>query len=193
MICCENVFSLSLAAIGNQRKGMEESTPVVSISLHVCVTGSWITEQCWIRYDMCLCSFPSRGFGPCTLLFQHRDSPAGQLCYLLHIQPHTTDLWWDNTLQSYSNLSGLMLDWLIDLFIDWLKALCNQKCDFPVLYTVPVKSLNTCTHSRVFLYFCYFLHYRKIVKTSKLWNNTWNHVVTKESVKQIFHILDSSK
>ena len=30
----------------------------------------------------------------------------------------------------------------------------------------------TPTHSRVFLYFYYFLHCRIIVKTSKLWNNT---------------------
>ena len=36
-----------------------------------------------------------------------------------------------------------------------------------------VKSLNTPTHSRVFLYFYYFLHCRLIVKTSKLWNNTY--------------------
>ena len=32
---------------------------------------------------------------------------------------------------------------------------------------VPVKSLDTPTHSRVFLYFDYFLHCRIIVKTSK--------------------------
>uniref|UniRef100_A0A8C7NZY0 EF-hand domain-containing protein n=1 Tax=Oncorhynchus mykiss TaxID=8022 RepID=A0A8C7NZY0_ONCMY len=42
--------------------------------------------------------------------------------------------------------------------------------------TVPVKSLDTPTHSRVFLYFYYFLHCRIIVKTSKI----WNHVVTKK-------------
>ena len=41
------------------------------------------------------------------------------------------------------------------------------------------------THSRVYLYFYYFLHCRIIVKTSKLWNNTLNHVVTKKSVTQI--------
>jgi hypothetical protein len=35
------------------------------------------------------------------------------------------------------------------------------------LYTVPVKSLDTPTHSRVFLYFYYFIHCRIIVKTSK--------------------------
>ena len=34
-------------------------------------------------------------------------------------------------------------------------------------HTVPVKSLDTPTHSRVFLYFYYFLHCRIIVKTSK--------------------------
>jgi hypothetical protein len=43
--------------------------------------------------------------------------------------------------------------------------------------TVSVKSLDTRTHSRVFLYLYYFLHCRIIVKTSKPWNNTWNHVV----------------
>jgi hypothetical protein len=32
----------------------------------------------------------------------------------------------------------------------------------------------------VFLYFYSFLHCRRIVKTSKLWNNTWNHVVTRK-------------
>ena len=35
-------------------------------------------------------------------------------------------------------------------------------------HAVPVKSLDTPTHSRVFLYFKYFLHCRIIVKTSKL-------------------------
>uniref|UniRef100_A0A8C8EW57 exodeoxyribonuclease III n=1 Tax=Oncorhynchus tshawytscha TaxID=74940 RepID=A0A8C8EW57_ONCTS len=35
-------------------------------------------------------------------------------------------------------------------------------------YTLPVKSLDTPTHSRVFLYLYYFLHYRIIVKTSNL-------------------------
>ena len=39
-------------------------------------------------------------------------------------------------------------------------------------HTVPVKSLDTPTHSMIFLYFDYFLHCRIIVKTSKLWNNT---------------------
>ena len=48
-----------------------------------------------------------------------------------------------------------------------------------------------------FFFFYYFLHCRIIVKTSKLWNNTWNYVVTKKSVKQfkvyfIFYILHSS-
>ena len=38
--------------------------------------------------------------------------------------------------------------------------------------TVPVKSLDTPTHSRVVLYFYYFLYGRIIVKTSKLGNNT---------------------
>jgi hypothetical protein len=36
------------------------------------------------------------------------------------------------------------------------------------IYTVPVKRLDTPTHSRVFLYFYYFLHCTIIVKTSKL-------------------------
>ena len=40
-------------------------------------------------------------------------------------------------------------------------------------FTVPVKSLDTPTHSRVFLYFYYFSHCRIIAMTSKLWNNTY--------------------
>ncbi|CDQ77682.1 unnamed protein product [Oncorhynchus mykiss] len=36
------------------------------------------------------------------------------------------------------------------------------------IFTVPVTSLDTFTHSRVFLYFCYFLHCRIILKISKL-------------------------
>ena len=44
--------------------------------------------------------------------------------------------------------------------------------------TLPVKSLDTPTHTRVFLYLSYFLHCIIIVKSSKLWNNTWNNVVT---------------
>jgi hypothetical protein len=60
--------------------------------------------------------------------------------------------------------------------LKWLVILC----------TVPVKSLDTPTHSRAFLYIVLFvLHCRIIVKTSKSWNNTWNHVVTKKTVKQI--------
>ncbi|KAM9412450.1 vacuolar protein sorting-associated protein 26A-like isoform 2-T2 [Salvelinus alpinus] len=43
---------------------------------------------------------------------------------------------------------------------------CSKTAD--TLYTVPDKSLDTPTHSRVFLYFDYFLHCRTIVKTSKL-------------------------
>ena len=58
-------------------------------------------------------------------------------------------------------------------------------------YTIPVKSLDTPTHSRVFLYLYYFLHCRIIVKTSKLWNNIWNHVVTKKVLNKSKHILDS--
>ena len=43
----------------------------------------------------------------------------------------------------------------------------------PKNYTVPVKTLDTPTHSRAFHYlFYYFLHCRIIVKTSKLWKNT---------------------
>ena len=47
---------------------------------------------------------------------------------------------------------------------------------------MPVKSLDTSTHSRVFLYLYYFLHCRIIVKTLNL---EITHVVTKKSVKQI--------
>ena len=70
-------------------------------------------------------------------------------------------------------------------------------CNCVKLCTVPVKSLDTPAHSRVFLYFYYFLHCIIIVKTLKLWNNTGNHVVTKKGVKQIkiyfiFEILQSS-
>ena len=54
---------------------------------------------------------------------------------------------------------------------------CPNLC----IYTVPVKSLDTPTHSRVLLHLYYFLHCR-IVKTSKLLNNIWNHVVIKKSV-----------
>ena len=46
-------------------------------------------------------------------------------------------------------------------------------------HTVPVKRLSTPTHSMVLIYFYYFLLFLLILKTSKLWNNTWNHVVTK--------------
>ena len=42
-----------------------------------------------------------------------------------------------------------------------------------ILYTVQAKSLDTPTQSRVFLYFYYYLHCRKILKTSKLLNNTY--------------------
>ena len=38
---------------------------------------------------------------------------------------------------------------------------------------VPVKGLDTPTHSRVFLYFYYLLRCKIIVKTSKLLNNTY--------------------
>ena len=51
----------------------------------------------------------------------------------------------------------------INLFMDLLEM---------YTHTVPVKSLDTPTHSRVFLYFDYFLHCRTIVKTSKLLKNT---------------------
>jgi hypothetical protein len=56
-----------------------------------------------------------------------------------------------------------------------------------VTHTLQLR-FRTPTHSRVYLY--YFLHCI-IVKTSKLWNNTWNHVVNK-SVKSKY-ISDSSK
>ena len=48
------------------------------------------------------------------------------------------------------------------------------------MYIYRSKGFRTPTHSRVFLYFDYFLHCRIIVKTSELWNNTWNHVVIKK-------------
>ena len=65
------------------------------------------------------------------------------------------------------------------------------------IYIVQVKGLDTPTHSRVFLYWYYFLHYRIIVKTSKRWNYTHGIINTKKSVKQIkidfiFYILQSS-
>ena len=41
------------------------------------------------------------------------------------------------------------------------------------IFIVPVNSLDTPTHSRVFLYFYYFLHCRIIVMKSKLWDNTY--------------------
>ena len=49
--------------------------------------------------------------------------------------------------------------------------------------TLPVKSLDTPTHSRVFLCFYYFLHCRIKVKTSHLWNNTYSS--NQKSAKQI--------
>ena len=51
-------------------------------------------------------------------------------------------------------------------------------------------SLDTPTYSRVFLNLYYFLHCRIIVKTSKRWHNTWNHVVPKKVY--IFEILQNS-
>ena len=56
-------------------------------------------------------------------------------------------------------------------------------------YTMPVKGLDTPTNSRAFLYLYYFLHCRTIVKTSILWNNTWNHVVTKKGLNISKYIL----
>ena len=75
----------------------------------------------------------------------------------------------------------------------------GQRCSFSILYAVmwvasgvhgrtpilPVKSFRTPTHSRVFPYFYYC---RIIVKTSKLWNNTWNHVVTKKVLNKSKYI-----
>ena len=55
--------------------------------------------------------------------------------------------------------------------------------------TVPVKGLDTPTYSRGFLYLYYVLHCRIIVKTSQLWNNTWNHVVTKKVLNKLKYIL----
>ena len=57
---------------------------------------------------------------------------------------------------------------------------------------IPVKSLDTPAHSKVFLYFftiVYYFHCRIILKTSKLWNNTWNHVVTKKVLNKSKYIL----
>ena len=85
-----------------------------------------------------------------------------------------------------------------------MKLLLSAPDSTPILFA----RYNVCMYStsqkfghtysfRVFLYLYYFLHCRIIVKTSKLCNNTWNHVVTKKSVKQIkiyfiFEILQSS-
>ena len=61
------------------------------------------------------------------------------------------------------------------------------------IHTVPVKSLDTPTYSRVFLYFYYLLQGRIIVKTSKLWNNTWNQVVTKKVLNKTKNTLNLRK
>jgi hypothetical protein len=57
--------------------------------------------------------------------------------------------------------------------------LCNYDCMFWQIIgyyfkinTLPVKSLDTTTHSGCFFILFYFLHCWIIVKTSKLWNNT---------------------
>ena len=50
---------------------------------------------------------------------------------------------------------------------------CHFLCPIFIYICSPVKSLDTPTHSRVFLYVYYFLHCRIIVKTSKLLNNTY--------------------
>ena len=55
--------------------------------------------------------------------------------------------------------------------------------------TLPVKHFRSPTHSRVFLYFYYFLHCRIRVKISKLENNTWNRVVTKKVLNKSKYIL----
>ena len=47
------------------------------------------------------------------------------------------------------------------------------------IYTVPVKSLDTPTHLRFFLYLYYFLYCRIIVKTSK---HIWYHVGAKRKL-----------
>ena len=41
----------------------------------------------------------------------------------------------------------------------------------------------------IFIYFSYFLHCIIIVKTSELWNNTWNHVVTIKVLNKSKYIL----
>ena len=55
-----------------------------------------------------------------------------------------------------------------------------------MVYTVPVKSLDTPTHSRAFLYLYYFLRCRIKMKTSKRRNYTWNLVVTNIFFKQMY-------
>jgi hypothetical protein len=47
-------------------------------------------------------------------------------------------------------------------------------------YSTSQKCGHTYSFKGFFLYYDYLLHCRIIVTTSKLWNNTWNHVVTKE-------------
>ena len=65
-----------------------------------------------------------------------------------------------------------------------------------ISYTVPVKNLDTPTHSRVFLYFDYFIHCIIIVKTSNYEITHMESCRSQISVKQIkifVLIFDSSK
>jgi hypothetical protein len=56
-----------------------------------------------------------------------------------------------------------------DLYVEETLSVIEQNR----LCTVPVQGFDTPTHSRVFLYFYYFLQCTIIVKTSKLCNNTY--------------------
>ena len=107
---------------------------------------------------------------------------------------------WSDRLQNYAdlpaNMDGLAMkkyrreayhryvwmDTVSDILVTHSYWYC-QGWHVPIgMYVQYQSKVWTPSHSRVFLYLDYFLHCRIIVKTSKLWNNTWNHVVTKKSV-----------
>jgi hypothetical protein len=71
----------------------------------------------------------------------------------------------------------------------WVRRKGRGNVSIYIQYQSKVQTPNSC----VFLYFNYFLHCRIIVTTSKLWNNTWNHVVTKNMLNKLKYIWDSSK
>ena len=58
-------------------------------------------------------------------------------------------------------------------YILWVEVIQSLKHLQVLRHTVLVKSLDTPSHSRVFLYFYYFLHCILIVKTSQLGNSTY--------------------